>query len=317
MPLSDTNHGPLAMMPPELMHASMAGMLKYIFQSMQLYIGSTKLRDEIDKMHVRMLLDVKRQSDRDFPRGSMRNGIIDDTKCQAEERKGNLFLLLCIGSTVLSGEKLQTALQYNDRTWKKWLQFIKLYLSMEQWFHDSNPKEEVNNARPLIAKVLRSLQNLFPREGTGNEYNIPKMHAMTKLQFYMKRYGSAINFYGDTGESAHKFFVKAPGLKTQRRDTEFASQVANQYYSILDTYDKSIQIRGNHGMLQLTNASNVADNYDNDVQFDLSGKYSIQLTECVTEKASRGEDTYPQWKTNLNGVKNNNYKYLQYSANHS
>ena len=86
---------------------------------------------------------------------------------------------------------------------------------MEQWFHDSNPKEEVNNARPLIAKVLQSLQNLFPREGTGNKYNIPKMHAMTKLQFYIKWYGSPINFYGGTGESAHKLFVKAPGLKTQ------------------------------------------------------------------------------------------------------
>ena len=59
-------------------------------------------------------------------------------------------------------------------------------------------------------------------------------------------------------------------------------------------------------MLQLTNASNVADNYDDDVQFDLSGKYSIQLTECVTEKASCGEDIYLQWKTNLNGLKNNN-----------
>ena len=113
--------------------------------------------------------------------------------------------------------------------------------------HDSNPKEEVTHARPLIGKVLRSLQNLFPREGTGNEYNIPKMHAMTKFQFYMKRYGSAINFYGGTGESAHKFFVKAPGLKTQRRVTEFASQVANQYYNMLvttkalrsvDIYDK-------------------------------------------------------------------------------
>jgi hypothetical protein len=70
----------------------------------------------------------------------MRNGIIDDTKCQYEERKDNLFLLLCIGSTALGGEKLQTALQYNDQTWKKWLGFVKLYLSMEQWFHDSNPK---------------------------------------------------------------------------------------------------------------------------------------------------------------------------------
>ncbi len=57
---------------------------------------------------------MKRQSDRDFPRVSMRNGIIDDTKCQAEEQKGNLFLLSCIGSTVLGGEKLQTALRYDD-----------------------------------------------------------------------------------------------------------------------------------------------------------------------------------------------------------
>jgi hypothetical protein len=62
-------------------------------------------------------------------------------------------------------------------------------------------------------------------------------------------------------------------------------------------------------MLQCTNASNVAENYDVDVQFDLSGKYSIQLSDCVTKKASRGEDIYPQRKTNLYGVKNNNYKY--------
>jgi hypothetical protein len=156
---------------------------------------------------------------------------------------------------------------------------------------------------------------LFPRDGTGNEYNILKMHDM--MQFYMKRYGSAIIFYGGTGESAHKFFVKAPGLKTQRQVTEFASQVANQYYGILvttkalrsvDTYDKSIQIRGNHEILHITNASSVSDNYVDDVQHNLSGRYSIQLTECVTEKASRGEDKYPQWKTNLNGAKNNNYK---------
>ena len=81
----------------------------------------------------------------------------------------------------------------------------------------------------------------------------------------------------------------------------------------VDTYDKSIQIRGNHEMLQLTNASNVSDNYVDDVQYNLSGRYSIQLTESVTEKASRGEGIYRQWKTNLNGVKNNNYKYRLHS----
>ena len=161
MPLSDMHHGPSAMMPPELLHASRAGMVKYMFQSMQCQIGSTKLRDEIDKMHVRMLLDIQRQSDRDFPRGSMRNGIIDDTKCQAEERKGNLFLLLCIGTTVLGSEKLQNALGYDKRTWKKWLEFLQLYLSMDEWFHDSNPKEEVTKQNLLLLRFCKHSRNCF------------------------------------------------------------------------------------------------------------------------------------------------------------
>jgi len=189
MPLSDMYHGPSAMMPPEVMHVLMAGMLKYMFQSMSWYIGETKLRDEIDKMHVRMLLDVKRQSDRDFPRGSMRNGIIDDTKCQAEERKCNLFLLLCIGSTSLGCEKLKTALQYEDRMWKKWLEFIKLYLSMEQWFHDSNPKEEVKNARQLI-----NTQGPVSQRRDRKRIQHSKISCMTKMVFYIQRYGSALTF---------------------------------------------------------------------------------------------------------------------------
>ena len=39
---------------------------------------------------------------------------------------------------------------------------------------------------------------------------------MTKFVPYIKRYGCAMNFYGGTGELAHKKFVKAPGQKTQR-----------------------------------------------------------------------------------------------------
>jgi hypothetical protein len=34
---------------------------------------------------------------------------------------------------------------------------------MEEWFHDSNDKDEVNISRGEISKVLSSLQKLFPR----------------------------------------------------------------------------------------------------------------------------------------------------------
>ena len=106
---------------------------------------------------------------------------------------------------------------------------------MEEWLHDSNDKVEVDNAKPLIGEVLQILQALFSREDKTYDYCIPKMHGMTKFQPYMKRYGSAINFYGGPGEAAHEFFVKAPGQKTQHRVSKYAVQTANQCYDIMAT----------------------------------------------------------------------------------
>ncbi len=34
------------------------------------------------------------------------------------------------------------------------------------------------------------------------------MHGITKMQEYMKLFGSGINFYGGPGESAHNQFIK-------------------------------------------------------------------------------------------------------------
>jgi hypothetical protein len=52
---------------------------------------------------------------------------------------------------------------------------------------------------------------IFPRNTNTNGYNLPKMHGITKMQEYMKLFGSGINFYGGPGESAHKQFIKIPG----------------------------------------------------------------------------------------------------------
>jgi hypothetical protein len=163
MPLSDNIHGRYCMMPPELLQKSGSGLILYMFESLQWQIGGGKIRGDIDKLHIRVYMSTKRQSERDFPRGAIRNGIIGGTKCQSEERKGNLFLLFCIANTTEGSMKLQAAFNQNSSKWKKLLEFIKLYLSMEEWFHDCNDKEEVNMARPLIAKVLKLLQWLFPR----------------------------------------------------------------------------------------------------------------------------------------------------------
>jgi hypothetical protein len=87
------------MMPPELLHTTDSGFIMYMFQSLRAQIGGGKDRDLIDKQHVLISNLIKRQSECDFPRGSMRNGLIDGTTCQSSERKGNLFRLLCIAHT--------------------------------------------------------------------------------------------------------------------------------------------------------------------------------------------------------------------------
>jgi hypothetical protein len=124
----------------------------------------------------------------------MRNGPIDGTKCQSEERKGNFFRLLCIANTTEGSWKLQKALGYETTKWSKWLDFLKFYLTMEEWFHDCYEKDGVNNARLLIVNVLKIFQELFSREEGTNGYCIAKVHWMTKFQSYIKRYGSGMNF---------------------------------------------------------------------------------------------------------------------------
>ncbi len=98
---------------------------------------------------------------------------------------------------------------------------------MEEWFHDSNDKDKVHNSRDEIAKVLTSLQKNFPRSDRTNGYSIPKMHGMTKMQSYIKLFGSGVNFYGGPGKAAHKTFVKSAGQKTQQQLSKFAQQTAH------------------------------------------------------------------------------------------
>jgi hypothetical protein len=84
---------------------------------------------------------------------------------------------------------------------------------MEEWSHDCNDKDEVNVSRGEISKVLSALQKFFPRSDHTNGYSIPTMHGITKMQSYIKLFGSSINFYGGPGEAAHKTFVKSAGQK--------------------------------------------------------------------------------------------------------
>jgi hypothetical protein len=89
LPLSDNIHGLYKKMPPELLHLSCSGLIMYIFESLRDQMGGGKDRDLIDRQHIPISNLIKRQSEHDFPRGSMRNRLIGGTKCQSSEQKGN------------------------------------------------------------------------------------------------------------------------------------------------------------------------------------------------------------------------------------
>jgi hypothetical protein len=79
------------MMPPELLHTSGIGLIMYMFESLRDHMEGGKDRDLIDRQHFLISNLIKRQSEHDFPQGSIRNGLIDETQCQSSEQNGNLF----------------------------------------------------------------------------------------------------------------------------------------------------------------------------------------------------------------------------------
>jgi hypothetical protein len=85
LPLSDNIHRPYKMMPPELLHTSGSGLIMYMFESLREQMGGGKDRYLIDRQHILISNLIKRQSEHDFPQGSMRNGLIDGTKCQSSK----------------------------------------------------------------------------------------------------------------------------------------------------------------------------------------------------------------------------------------
>jgi hypothetical protein len=276
LPLADTKYGANRMQPPEMLHVSDAGLIIYMMESLQGRIGSGESRLELDRKHVHMLAAIRRQSERDFPRGAARSGLIDTTRCQSSERKGNFFIMMCIAHTAAGELTLKHELNLSNAHWLKWKQFLKLYLGMEAWFHDSIDKEEVIRARPAIASVLDNLKLYFPRQEDSNGYNIPKMHGLAKMQDYVCLYGSAMNFYGGPGEASHKQFVKAPGLKTQRRMCEFATQTAGQYYNFMSIEKARNEIIG-QSLLQHEEMKDDGD-VDGLKCYNVQGKYSVTFS---------------------------------------
>ena len=138
---------------------------------------------------------------------------MNGSKVTGSERRGNLLRLLCLSYTDAINTKLTEKLREQSISMTKFQKCIKLYLSMEEWFHGNNLKKEVVNSRYMISDTIKLIQSVFPRD-SGRGWKIPKLHGLTKFSTYMQRYGSASNFFGGIVETNHKRFVKDTGSNT-------------------------------------------------------------------------------------------------------
>ena len=246
VPLSDLIHGVYKMVPPELLHTTMEGITEYIFQLMkemiEEYAEGKELLDTIEIIHRKLHFDKNRHSERDLPSSAARTALFQLTQVGATERKGNLFLLLCMSHTAAIRTRLSLVLMSRGISLHEFQSCLKLYLAMEEWFHSVNVKDQVENSRHLVGYVIGLIKKVFPRGTSARNqgWNIPKMHGLTKMQTYMVQFGSGSNFYGGPGETFHKKFVKDTGNNTQGRADSFSSQCATRYYeSMLFSFSKS------------------------------------------------------------------------------
>ena len=102
-PLADDIHGLYGMTPPDKLHASYSGLLKYAMETLQHMYGKRKKQllalAMLDELHQDLCFILSRNSERDRPRPSVRNGVMDSTKTQSSERLGNFYNLLCLSHT--------------------------------------------------------------------------------------------------------------------------------------------------------------------------------------------------------------------------
>ena len=103
LPLSHAIHGIFCMCPPERLHVTCEGITLYMTDCLRNNIGDKGvgkiLLDNIEKAHHLLNHRLRRNSERDIPRGSDRNEFLKNTLVNASERRGNLFCLLCLCHT--------------------------------------------------------------------------------------------------------------------------------------------------------------------------------------------------------------------------
>ena len=276
-PLSDQIRGKLGVCPAEMLHVCGNGLYKYQLECVCELVGKRTSRQKqkqvFNTLHQHLVNDGARQSERDFPRMSVRTGVLDGTKMSATERLGNMMILMCLAHTTTGINLLRRGWSKNNIGHQEFRDCIKLQLAFEKWVNDPNEIHEVQSALPLVEEMIVAIQHCFPRK-FGNAWCVPKMHSLAKMTYYMLKFGCAMNFTGQVGERVLKSVVKDVAQNTQRRPAVFAEQCAQRHYEEMVLEHAAADMRT---QLDL-NWERVAN--ENAPKNQMRGRYTVTFHEC-------------------------------------
>ena len=119
------------MCPPERLHLTCEGITVYMIDCLRNIIGDSKIEvillNNIEKAHHMLNHQLRRNSERDIPRGSARNGFLKNTLVNALERHGNLCCLLCLCHTDQISGSPKHVLSNKRILLKNFIRCIQLY----------------------------------------------------------------------------------------------------------------------------------------------------------------------------------------------
>lgn len=298
LPLSYQEEGPYRMMPPEVLHICQEGISKYMIQSIKnaldsLPSGKKEVICSVEQLHQDIHTALTRNSDRDVPRGTDRSPLLGAVNLTATEVTGNLFRILCMTHTTFASDHFYPALSQVGIDVCNFRTCLTVYLAMEVWFHDTNSKEEVANANGVVGEVIELIKEAFPRE-SGHGWKLPKVHGLTKMVPSIRDFGSAINFFGGTGEHNHLAFVKRTGANTQKQVGSFACQIGRRWYEsyLILMSKKLIEARcGDHGYQLVRKRKN-----STRFTMNFGGRYILTIHGCYHPDGGI-EFTTRDWET--------------------
>ncbi len=233
VPLGDQVYRQFGVVPSEVLHMLESGIYKYENRAVVQILGAKESnaseKNNLDILHRNLCILSTRQSERDMPRNTSKNGFGDSTKCTANENTGNLHIFIVSLFTSAGKKMYQKWLRTKNIAMRDFQSTLILTLCYKNWLCQVNPKHVVDSAQHAVNTMYNNLKKNVPRD-EGQGWNLSKGHSAIHAPEEIKKFGCGLNMTGATGERCLKTIVKDLANMTQKRPSVFTDQICIQSY---------------------------------------------------------------------------------------